>query len=880
MKTDSKRTENKQLHTEAGALQNILVWSEDRPRWQRDALRRLCTKVSLDEGDYKELLAIAKCERRVAWVLTKKHVASLDAVYKTVNLRSISEANHVNALKPGECLSFKRGKGITAIYGDNGSGKSGYARILKSACRARIKNDQVIHPDIYSPSPGTPQAKIKFSVDDQVQIADWTQEKETDSHLSAISVFDSKTASVHVDEKNEVAYNPFPLELLKQLSEACKEIQRRFKDELEELERQTPKFLENPKCGDGTKVGKLILGLSATTNPNTVETLSQLSRKEQEGYETLKSDLASNPATMVSKLNSHNTRLNRYKTQVQKLYDAVRDEALQNIQRKRTEYLKKKRAAKVAAEILFKETVLPNIGADTWRDLWEAARLYSEEDAYPEQEFPNTEDGALCVLCHQELSPEAAKRLKNFEAFVKDEAKKAEENALGKFKNALDSLVETDISGEEIFEMFSFVRDDIGNEYLAKSLRKCVLEAKRRLRRFKKNPSMDISSIPLTSVMPEEEFLEISESLSERAKLLMSEGNSEERKRSEKKLAELRKRQWLAGVKNDVLAEIERIKKREKLEGLIDQCKTTTITNKSSQLAQFLVTDALTEKFAEETEKLNLSALALELKHLETRVGSARFQISLSRKPPTGIDVSAILSEGEFRCVALAAFLAEQATANSKSAIVFDDPVSSLDHVRREQVAKRLAEESVNRQVIIFTHDLTFLFLLEEACKETGADIDYRWITRNENDIGLCKTDLPPGKQPVIKAIDSLSRYLEKTRVNYDKGDMMKWEREVDHFKKELRVLWERAVEEVVAPTVRRFSNKIDTRSLMKLTAITEEDCKKMRLRYGECSKPLHSEAASLNSGLPSSDDIEKKIDSLRNWVGDIKSRQKKIKLN
>ena len=108
----------------------------------------------------------------------------------------------------------------------------------------------------------------------------------------------------------------------------------------------------------------------------------------------------------------------------------------------------------------------------------------------------------------------------------------------------------------------------------------------------------------------------------------------------------------------------------------------------------------------------------------------------------------------------------------------------------------------------------------------------------------------------------------------------MKWEREVDHFKKELRILWERAVEEVVAPTVRRFSNKIDTRSLMKLTAITEEDCKKMRLRYGECSKPLHSEAASLNSGLPSPDDIEKKIDSLRNWVGDIRSRQEKIKLN
>ena len=55
---------------------------------------------------------------------------------------------------------------------------------------------------------------------------------------------------------------------------------------------------------------------------------------------------------------------------------------------------------------------------------------------------------------------------------------------------------------------------------------------------------------------------------------------------------------------------------------------------------------------------------------------------------------------------------------------------------------------------------------------------------------------------------------------------------------------------------------------------------KNIQLRYRECSKPLHSEAASLNSDLPSPDDIEKKIDSLRNWVGGIRSRQRKIRLN
>jgi len=41
------------------------------------------------------------------------------------------------------------------------------------------------------------------------------------------------------------------------------------------------------------------------------------------------------------------------------------------------------------------------------------------------------------------------------------------------------------------------------------------------------------------------------------------------------------------------------------------------------------------------------------------------------------------------RCLALAAFLAELAASDSRSAIVFDDPVSSLDHMHRVNVAKR-----------------------------------------------------------------------------------------------------------------------------------------------------------------------------------------------
>ena len=864
---------------EAWALQEILTWSEGKPKWQRDALRRLCNKVSLNESDYDELLAIAKCERSNAQVLTKEHIKSADSLSSTVNLRSISETNNVNALKSGEHLTFRKGPGITAIYGDNGSGKSGYARILKSTCRARIKNNQIIHPNVYSASSGIPHAKIKFSVDDEVQTANWAQGQKTDSRLSAISLFDSKTANVHVDEKNAVAYNPFPLELLKRLSEACMDIKRRLNDQVEELKKQKPQSMENPSCNEDTEVGKLIHKLSATTCPDTVETLGQLSDEEQRKYEKLVRDLAPNQITTVAKITSHKTQLDRHGEEIEKLCEAVSDIALRDIQRMQNEYLKKKQAAEVAAKNLFngEEHVLHNIGADTWMNLWEAARRYSEEYVYPEQKFPNTEAGARCVLCYQELSSDTVKLLKSFEDFVKDITKEEERTARKKFEDALAFLDQINIPENRISEIFSFIKTDIENERLAESLKKCALDAKCRLQRFKKNPSMDLSNNLLESVFPKEELIHESRNLEEKAHILGSNPDSEIRKRLEKELMELTDRKWLAGVKDDILAEIKRTKQCENLKLLIRECSTNSITAKSSQLAQSLVTDALIKKFAEETEKLNLRTLNLELRHSDTRAGSSRFQISLQRELAGKMNVGAILSEGEFRCVALAAFLAEQATANSKSSIVFDDPVSSLDHVRRERVAERLAEESVSRQVIIFTHDLTFLFSLEEACKKTGANINYQWITRNENNIGLCKTELPLVKKFTSNAINGLGEHLCNVRASYERGDITKWEQETAYFQKELRILWERAVEEVV-PTVKRFRNQIETGSLVKLTAITQEDCAKMRSEYRKCSEFLHSEAASLNNALPSPKEIKNQIDSLKNWFDKIKEKQNKIR--
>jgi AAA domain len=268
---------------------------------------------------------------------------------------------------------------------------------------------------------------------------------------------------------------------------------------------------------------------------------------------------------------------------------------------------------------------------------------------------------------------------------------------------------------------------------------------------------------------------------------------------------------------------------------------------------------------------LGVAGLAVELVKDRVKQGMPLFRLALVKKPDARL--GEILSEGEHRCIAIAAFLAELATPQSRSAIVFDDPVSSLDHLHREALAARFGGEGQHRQVIVFTHDIAFLFLLNEACREVGTDIGFRSITRGPDHAGFCQLNPPPNAQPVEKVIESIEKQLANQKIQYEKGDQAAWYITVRSLYEQLRTTWERAVEEAVAPVIKRLANKIATPRLAKVTAITL-DCKAMRAAFGRCSSKLHSAAESLNPKVPARAVIQAEIDVLQKWVADVKARQ------
>lgn len=103
-----------------------------------------------------------------------------------MTLKSVGKPEDVNDLASDQTLSFEK-SGLTIVYGDNGAGKSGYARILKHACRARIDNKgQVILPHIDTQSPGPPRAKIAYVVNTQNKQVDWQSDKPAPPDLSGM----------------------------------------------------------------------------------------------------------------------------------------------------------------------------------------------------------------------------------------------------------------------------------------------------------------------------------------------------------------------------------------------------------------------------------------------------------------------------------------------------------------------------------------------------------------------------------------------------------------------------------------------------------------------------------------------------------------------
>lgn len=450
-------------------LQEILEWSQDRPAWQRDALRRLVLQGELSEDDICALTDICKstyglAEQHLTAPLTKEHVPEKATSSAPISLVSIFHHRGVNALAEDQTLRF--GPNLTLVYGDNAAGKTGYIRILKSACRARGQ-EQILGNVVSGITPLSPVVSIKYKVGTAPELQEWAGSGE-DEFVSRVSVFDTQSAAVYLTEKTDVAFRPLGLDLFDKLVKACRVVRSKLENEQRHLASSALASVQ-AQIPQGTAVANLLANISSLTKPELVRTLMHLAPEEEARLALLEKSLldlqANEPEKLTRQLTIRGGRVQALARHLKDVEDALSAQSVAAVLEARTEGRRKGEEARRLREITFPAGMLAGTGSESWMPLWVAARRFSQEQAYPGQAFPVVDGGAHCVLCQQDLDHAACHRLRQFEAFVASTTERELRQIRETFIRRRNSFIDLKTTTEAIAETLREIR--IEHETLA-----------------------------------------------------------------------------------------------------------------------------------------------------------------------------------------------------------------------------------------------------------------------------------------------------------------------------------------------------------------------------------------------------------------------------
>lgn len=853
----------------------ILEWSEDRPGWQRDALRRLFLNGKLKPDEIGDLVELCKAPKglstpRTPEVLANEHLAIKEGVAEAVSLVSLIHHHGANALAPEQTVSFS--PNLTIVYGKNAAGKSGYARILKRACRCR-STEEILGNVLSGETPTKLQATIGFRQGSQATpVVEWKTDAPPSAALAAVSVFDAGSAPVYLRDKTDVAFRPFGLDIFDQLSTICGEVRSRLETEKERLSAVTPGL---PLCAEGTRPKALIDNLTSLTNPDDVRALGTLSADDETRLNVLRTkqrDLhAKDPKQRARELKLKAERLNLAARHINSLSRVFGSDGLAGL-RSSTDSLRAAREAlTVVRESALTPDLLPNTGGSIWQRLWDAGAAFSEV-AYPGFIFPVVTQGARCPFCQQEIGDGAKHRLRHFAEYVSSNAQTRVREEEKAHANLLLEVSQLTVARPEIdLALTEFAED---NPALAQDVRDFLHEADRIQKEIQETtkggalPANDVGRSPETDLKTAGTLLQNrARELEAESPTLTADETIEVR--------ELEARVTLGAHMGEVLTEIERKKRIAAYDQCLTDTSTQTITRKSTDLTTRLVTDHLRTIFQDELAKLDFRHLAVEIQSAGGAKGALYHRLVFTNAP--GIPVMRVLSEGESRTLSLAAFLTELSTASSRSAIIFDDPVSSLDHEWRERIAKRLVSEARIRQVIVFTHDILFLrFLLDEA-KRKNVKYQNQYVRRDDQ-AGLCSSDLPWIAMPTSDRIGKLRGLWQVVEKRF-RTSPEAYEPEARYIYGLLREAWEQAIGEVLLnDVIERYRHSVESHKVRHLHDITPEDCTAVDEAMTECSRWIrgHDQPAADATPLPQPLAIKKLIDDLEAWVRGIRKRRQK----
>jgi ABC-type lipoprotein export system ATPase subunit len=870
-------------------LNDIIDWVENKPIFWQVAIDRLIRNNELTGTDISELKEICK----VDYGLSKFGYEEVDfdelrnfadnlTSSDDVVLSKIFNVDNVNALSKTSELEFAH-KGLTIVYGDNGSGKSSYVSILKHACNTRGHKPK-INDNLYDPASfgNDKKADIEYTIDGvNFNTVNLINEVVNDSVLKSVDVFDTFSANHYIEGEDEIAFIPQGLSIIEKLALNIKKVENKLNAEFASpaLEKFDHTLLEVSDCS----TAKTFLdNLNSDSTLDELRTEAIWNSAKDLRIEELNKEIDKLKATDPKKsLKENEEKIKRFEilqNKFQILENKLTGAVLTDIKETINNLVTTSEALNESSKKAFSELPIEGVGNSSWKLLWESARKFYNENTKTE-DFPEVNDDSNCPLCLQDLDIDARKRFTSFEDFVKNDIQKTYDEASDKFDLTIENLTGINFSFEEqkptIIELNELIEDYLQNQtqYLEllskqKDYLKGLLDLKKIVEIIN---TIEIENTPKTLIQ------ELIKTLKESNEKLKVQSIEEDLKSLVKELNQLKGEKKIFDFKPKLGREIYRQRKIKLLNQCISRCNTRSITTLSNDLATKYISQNLKQNFKAELTKLGFKNIKIEAETKGQR-GKQYHYLRLDEQNASGIALKDILSEGEHRCISFATFLSELSISEHKSAIIFDDPVSSLDHKWRNKISKRIVEEALERQVIVFTHDITFLLMIQEHSSDLNCDLDIKSLTRKKKETGLIASNPPWDALPVGKRIGLLkSEYQQLEKIERTETEEIYKER-AKYLYGKLRESWERFIEEVfLNGAIQRFGRAIQTQRLSKIIDLTEDDYNLVDANMSKCSTYFtgHDTAGTLIEEMPDSAEFLADLNILENYVTEIRKRRK-----
>lgn len=714
----------------ASVVEEILQWSATLPLWERLALDKILSGAELTAQDERELLDQLLSDEglapvRPAPVLKYAAAAPQPAAGPPPRIARAFGFRNVNALVPDQELVFS--DQLTVFYGGNGSGKSGYARVLGALGFSR--GDRRVLPDVTRPYDPAAKPCVSIELADGSPPTEFTI-SDTGPALPQLYVFDTTSVVSHLTEEQTISFSPAGLSVLTRLSAVTDRVRVLLR---ERVAQASGPYVAQPSFVGDSEVSRLVGALSATSDLARLRALATLSDEEKARASFLDAEIARIKSTdarqrlqvLAGQLASARTLLEECRTLREEL-DALRPATLAALA---TELAAADRAAAAVGAGQFATPSLRTVGTDPWLQFVRAAQAVADKEGSPEQPYPA--EGAICALCQQPLSADARDLLQRLWAFLRGEAQQTARRLRERAESARTRL--------------RALRDRVGRARLSQQhvYPDATAGPAGVLQRFldAANTAIEVASGALESgvaagaALPDGEGQalndEIARFTAEDTSLRASDATAQLAALANE-LRSLEHRRQLSGQLAAIQSYVEQVAWVKRATGAGGT--TRHITAAHNKIFEQHVTQRYIKEFKQTLADLGCPLMV----EIDTfgRKGETLKQLALKADSSVPRDLVApdlVLSEGEKRAIALADFLTEVTLDARSGTIVLDDPVTSLDFGWKEAVAPRLARESTVRQVAVFTHDLHFLHLLTEAAAGAGAALAVHWVMRGDD---------------------------------------------------------------------------------------------------------------------------------------------------